>query len=247
MFPICVPAGFRIIAHRGASGYAPENTVAAFDLARQMGATEVETDVRLTRDGVVVLCHDGPLERFGYPDLQVEASGFAELRALDLGSWFSPHLYAGETIVSLPELLARHGEAFTYHVEFKGLTPELVDATHAVVGSAGLGSRCVFTSFDLAPLTRLRELDPRARLGWLVGQIDADTCDRAAPLGLFQLCPSAAGLDAAAVERARAVVPEVRAWGLGGSGPQVADAVRRVLAAGGHGATIDRPDWLTHG
>ena len=61
--PMPVPADFRIIAHRGASAYAPENTRAAFDLALQMGVTEVELDAQLTTDGVVALCHDETLAR----------------------------------------------------------------------------------------------------------------------------------------------------------------------------------------
>ena len=63
---------FRIIAHRGASGYAPENTMAAFDRAVSMGVTEVETDVGLTKDGALILFHDNTLERttngFGLPE-----------------------------------------------------------------------------------------------------------------------------------------------------------------------------------
>ena len=86
MFPIAVPDSFRIIAHRGASGYAPENTVAAFDLAREMGAVEVETDTQLTTDGAVVLCHDHNLDRFGHPDRVVETSSSQELMNLDMGS-----------------------------------------------------------------------------------------------------------------------------------------------------------------
>ena len=60
--PIRVPAAFRVIAHRGSSAYAPENTRPAFELARAMGIAEIETDVQLTTDGVVVLCHDTGLE-----------------------------------------------------------------------------------------------------------------------------------------------------------------------------------------
>jgi len=187
MFPIAVPPGFRIVAHRGASGYAPENTVAAFDLAREMGATEVETDVQLTADGVVVLCHDLCLDRFGWSGRSVADSTFAELRALDMGSWFSPHLYAGASLLSLTELLARHGEAFTYHLELKGAGETLAAATHAVVRSAALAHRCIFTSFALAHLERMRAVDADARLGWLVAGLDEDCCRRAADLDSVRL------------------------------------------------------------
>ena len=70
--PIKVPRDFRIIAHRGASGYAPENTLAAFRLAEKMGVKEVELDVWLSKDNHIVLCHDGALDRYGYPGLHVK-------------------------------------------------------------------------------------------------------------------------------------------------------------------------------
>ena len=71
--PIRVPATFRVIAHRGSSAYVPENTRPAFELAREMGIAEVETDAQLTTDGVVVWCHDTGLERYGHGERRVEA------------------------------------------------------------------------------------------------------------------------------------------------------------------------------
>ena len=70
--PIWVPEAFRVIAHRGSSAYAPENTLPAFKLAREMGVGEVELDVQLAIDGVVVLCHDLVLTRYGHGDVVVE-------------------------------------------------------------------------------------------------------------------------------------------------------------------------------
>jgi len=70
--PIRVPKAFRVIAHRGSSAYAPENTLPAFRLARKMGFGEIELGVGLTTDGVVVLCHDLVLTRYGHGDVVVE-------------------------------------------------------------------------------------------------------------------------------------------------------------------------------
>jgi glycerophosphoryl diester phosphodiesterase len=89
-----------IIAHRGASAYAPENTLAAFELAQRMGATEIELDVRFSRDRQIVVCHDRVLTRFGYPDLAISDLTLNELLELDMGSWFAGWLRA----VSCPEL-----------------------------------------------------------------------------------------------------------------------------------------------
>ena len=78
-------------------------------------------------------------------------------------------------------------------------------------------------------MDRLRQLAPDSRLGWLVNQVDGEVRDRAKEIGLLQLCPRAAEVTDEMVARSRDVVSEVRAWGLGGSGRQVADLVRHIL------------------
>ena len=83
---------FHIIAHRGASGYAPENTMASFRRAVAMGATEVETDVAFTKDGKLVLFHDETLERTTNGTGLPEDFTLAELQRLDAGSWHDPKL-----------------------------------------------------------------------------------------------------------------------------------------------------------
>ncbi len=246
MFPIEVPDNFRIIAHRGASGYAPENTLPAFDLALRMGVREVETDTQLTRDGAVVLCHDAMLDRYGYPDLCVEQQHLSELQDLDMGSWFSPYQYGGTGMMTLAELLDRYGDTLCYHVELKGKSPGLPQAVHEVIRQAGLGHRCFVTSFSYEHLERMRKIDAALPLGWLVREIGADGLDKASAVGLIQLCPRAADLTADAVQACRGVVQEVRAWGLGGGGQQVSELVHGILAAGCDGVTINWPDWLRH-
>lgn len=93
-----------IFAHRGASQYAPENTMPAFDLAWKMKADGIETDVQLTKDGVPVLIHDEGLERTTDGTGYVNNFTFKELRALDAGSWFGEKFF-GTLIPSLDEML----------------------------------------------------------------------------------------------------------------------------------------------
>src|SRR3954447_960778 len=83
-----------VLGHRGASAYAPENTFAAFDLAMELGADGIETDVRVTRDGVLVLLHDETVDRTTDGTGLVAELCRAELDALDAGSWFEA-AYAG--------------------------------------------------------------------------------------------------------------------------------------------------------
>ena len=246
MLPIQVPLSFRIIAHRGASAYAPENTAAAFDLAREMEVGDVETDAQLTEDGLVFLCHDLSLDRYGYPGRVLEQMRAPDLVSLDMGAWFSPYLYPDERLMTLPDLLARHGRGFVYHIELKGVAPGLPAAVREVVGQTGLDDACMYTSFAYDHLARMREIDSHARLGWLVDQVNDDSLRGAEELGLFQLCPQAAEVTAAAAERARSVVTEVRAWGLGGPSSQVIELIHQIVSTGCDGATINWPDWLAH-
>ena len=80
------PADFMVIAHRGASAYAPENTLAALDLALQMGCRHLELDVDLTRDGHIVVMHDETVDRTTNGTGPVGNHTLAELRALDAGA-----------------------------------------------------------------------------------------------------------------------------------------------------------------
>ena len=91
-----------ILAHRGASGYAPENTMAAFRLAYQQKADGIELDVHLTADGEVVICHDDTLERTSTGSGELRKKPLAELQQYDFGAWFSDQ-YRNEKIPSFKE------------------------------------------------------------------------------------------------------------------------------------------------
>ena len=249
--PIVVPPQFRIIAHRGASAYAPENTMAAFELAARMGVTQVELDVQLTQDGQLALCHDTTLDRYGHGPRGVEEMPWPELAALDMGSWFSPFLHGGEPMIRLDDLFDRFGVDLTYHVELKGSAPGLAAATYRTIAEYGLEERCVVTSFAYHALAAMRSQSATVRLGWLVEQIDAAGMERARELDLFQLCPHAAHVTPEMVHRARSVVAEVRTWGLLGADVRTQAAtvqglIRRTVDAGCDGMTVNWPDWVVH-
>ncbi|MGJ8668294.1 MAG: glycerophosphodiester phosphodiesterase [Oceanococcus sp.] len=108
----------RIIGHRGASWARPENTAAAFDLALQEGADGLELDLQLTRDGHAVVFHDKTLSMLGMKHRRIEQYTRAELRQLDVGSWFSAE-QAGARILDLDEVLSRYGEVTDLYLEIK--------------------------------------------------------------------------------------------------------------------------------
>ena len=103
----------QVIGHRGASGHAPENTMAAFRLAADFGAGYIETDLQLTRDRRLILLHDDKLQRTTNGRGPVAGKTFDELRKLDAGSWFPKRVlgkrraaarFAGERIPAIEEL-----------------------------------------------------------------------------------------------------------------------------------------------
>ena len=249
MLPIPVPPPFRIIAHRGASAYAPENTHAAFALTQRMGVTEVELDTQLTTDGEIALCHDTTLERYGHGPRTVEQMTWAELAALDMGSWFSPFLFADTRMITLDDLFATYGTTFTYHVEIKGKAAALPAAVHASIERHKVRNHCIVTSFSYEALVAMRAVDATMRLGWLLQEIDAESVAQAREIGLYQLCPVAKAVTSAQVTHARQAVSEVRAWGLQGEtvrhhNAELIALIHRVRDKGCDGMTINWPDWV---
>ncbi len=107
-----------VIAHRGASAYAPENTVVAFQRAIDMRADWFELDCRLSRDGHVVILHDNDLKRTTNCEGTVADKTLAELKTLDAGSWFSPD-FAGEPIPTLGEALDLAKDRIGVYIEIK--------------------------------------------------------------------------------------------------------------------------------
>jgi glycerophosphoryl diester phosphodiesterase len=164
------PSQFRplILAHRGASRRAPENTMAAFRLAAQLGADGLELDVQLTSDGEVVVMHDSTLNRTSNGHGRVLDWPLAGLRVLDAGGWYAPE-FAGEPIPTLAEVLHELGPRLVLNVELKttlfggGLEAEVV----RLVEDAGLGERVILSSFDPLALWRVRRLNPHLATGLL--------------------------------------------------------------------------------
>jgi glycerophosphoryl diester phosphodiesterase len=150
-------------AHRGASGRAPENTLAAFRAAEADGADGIELDVHLSRDGVPVVIHDETLERTSSGRGPVGAMRFAALQELDAGSWYAPQ-FAGARLPSLAEVFAWAGNRLRINVEIKDAA-----AGRAVLAllQAHPEVRVLVSSFDHRLLARLRGSAPHLPLGFL--------------------------------------------------------------------------------
>lgn len=153
--------GVGIISHRGAAAEAPENTLAAFRIAIDQGVDFIETDVRLTADGVPVLMHDPDLDRTTSGAGPIEQHTLEQVRALDAGSWFDPD-FTGEPVPTLEEFVALLGPAPTRaFVELKGeWRPEQIATVLQLLRDNGLVNRVVLESFELVTLEMLRRQAP---------------------------------------------------------------------------------------
>jgi glycerophosphoryl diester phosphodiesterase len=151
-----------VIAHRGASRLAPENTMVAFRRALDLGADGIELDVHESRDGELVVMHDFMLMRTTGAHGFVHEHDAAYLRRLDAGSWFDL-TYARERVPLLGEVLELPDCAF--EVELKGCTASFVDAVVRMVVERDLLDRVEFTSSHPFVIARVKAREPDARIG----------------------------------------------------------------------------------
>jgi glycerophosphoryl diester phosphodiesterase len=158
----------KIVAHRGASQDAPENTIAAFQLAWHQGTDAIEGDFRLTKDGMIVCMHDETTERTAGISLDVAQSRFAELRKLDVGFWKGSQ-WAGEKIPSIEEVLGTVPKGKQIFIEIKS-GPELVDPLQRAIASSSLVSQqIVVISFNATVISEVKKRLPAVKAYWLIG------------------------------------------------------------------------------
>ncbi|MCY3723793.1 hypothetical protein F4X88_08200 [Candidatus Poribacteria bacterium] len=167
------------IAHRGASGTAPENTLAAFKKAIEIGVDAVELDLHGTADGEVVVIHDTSLDRTTNHQGHVNQTTLERIRRADAGGWFSPE-FVGEPVPTLVEALECIAKKTIAVLEIKD--PLIAEAVVARIRETGTRDLTVIISFHTAVLQTVRALEPRIPTGWLIG----DHNNHASPIQLCQ-------------------------------------------------------------
>lgn len=162
------------IAHRGASGYAPENTMAAFDQAYKMGADMLELDVQLSSDGQVVVFHDTKLNRTSSGRGPIKNMTLHQLRQLDAGSWYNIR-FRGQRIPTLEDVLQCYGGKIPLLIEIKSSTqnPGIEQKTAAIIQkfnedkSLALHNQIIVQSFNMNSLLLFHKLLPEVPLAVL--------------------------------------------------------------------------------
>jgi glycerophosphoryl diester phosphodiesterase len=235
----------RVIGHRGCAGHAPENTLPAIAKALELGASEVEIDIQLSRDGELILFHDSKLGKKTALRGRVADHPAALLLTTDIGSWFDAEhpkarrRYAGTTLTTLPEVFRRFGRKLHYHIELKSAEPELARRIIELVRDHGLSDRVTLTSFFFDQVVRAHAIDSELPTTWLLDDASDETLARAAAAKFTGVAIDAAAISAERVARARALGLDARAWGI--KSPEL---MERALEAGASGMTIDWPELL---
>ncbi len=160
------PHPVAIMAHRGASHYAPENTRASIREAVNQRADGAEIDVQTTSDGVVVLLHDGDLMRVANDPRKLADLTYAELKQVDVGTHFDP-TFAGERAPTLAQAMDATGGKITLNIEVKynGPNPGLPAAVVEVIRKKRFADRCIISSLNAAGAAEVKALMPELEVG----------------------------------------------------------------------------------
>jgi len=229
----------QVWAHRGASAYAPENTLPAFELAIEQGADGIELDVQLTRDDEVVAIHDETLERTTTGNGWVAAHSLEALRLLDASA--GDERFAGTRIPTLAEVLAlAKGTGMRVNIElknsrirYKGLEERVLE----VVAAHDVADQVVLSSFNHYSVRHLRSLAAEATLGALYSDPLFKPWRYAAKLGVDALHPPLRSTGRKLVERSHEHGLAVHVWTVND-----ADDLRRMIRIGVDAVITNHPD-----
>lgn len=224
-------------AHRGASSYAPENTLRSFYLGLEMGANGIETDIQQTRDGKLVLFHDDTLERIVGVQGRISDYSYDELMQMDFGR-FLGDTYANEKIVTLEDFLRYFGNK-GLHLSLEIKQTGVEEASLQLVRQYAQNSHVIFTSFLWESIVALRQCSQEAKIGYLTYCINDEVLNLLEWHRIEQICPDISQTNASQVALAKSRGFSVRFWGIKNEA-----LMMKALSLDGEGMTVNFPDKL---
>ena len=234
-----------IIAHRGASHDAPENTLAAARLAWTQGADALECDVQLTRDGRLVVFHDNDASRVSGKAVRIADLDAADATTLDVGAWKDPR-FAGEHPPLLSELLGALPPAKRIFIELKNGPESVPELLRTLARSTLNPAQVAVISFHFESVRALKQALPRCEAYWIVERGGANPEQ---PDDLVRLCRESrldgldfdAGwpVDSGLVSRIHAAGLKLYVWTV--DDPHLA---KKLLNAGVDGLATNKPGWI---
>lgn len=198
-------------AHRGASEYAPENTLSSFYLGLMQGANGIETDVQRTKDGVLVLFHDNTLDRVSNMSGKLSEYTYEELLSFKIYGNCISGFY--DKIVTLEEFLDKFASYdIKFAIELKGEGVE--EDTLSMIRRYGVLEKTTFTSFNFEYIKKIKQMEPKARVGWLISSPGEEEINKL--LGIFgeEMAPKAECITKEMMDVLRGKGLGVRAWGV---------------------------------
>jgi glycerophosphoryl diester phosphodiesterase len=230
---------FIFCAHRGASGYAPENTLAAIRLAMEMGAEMCELDLQQTADDHLVVMHDDTLDRTTNGKGNLWEMTLAELQQYDAGSWFDPR-FAGEKLPTLEQVITLVRGKMKLNIEMKihGHEREVEQLIVDTLRREKFENECVITSFDREVVNGIKSLRPELKVGYIFGWKEYNFEVFSGPVELLSAHYSL--VDLSFMARARASGKKVHVWTVNDQW-----LMRRLMALGVDGMITNYPDRLS--
>jgi glycerophosphoryl diester phosphodiesterase len=226
-----------IIAHRGASRAAPENTLSAMNKAIEFGADYAECDVFQTKDGEIVLFHDEEMERTTGKQGMIWEYTLAELRELEVGSWFKEE-FRGEPIPTFREVIRLVKGKIKLNIEVKvsGEDLEIAQKVVDIIRSEGITNECMVTSFEKPVIEKVKEIAPELNTGFIF--------DEEHPIDIFDgnweyVCSKRNIVDAEFVRRAKQKGKKVFVWTV-----NYPAEMKKLIGLGVDGIITDVPDVL---
>ncbi|HLC20904.1 MAG TPA: glycerophosphodiester phosphodiesterase [Candidatus Methylomirabilis sp.] len=229
------------IAHRGASALAPENTMAAFDKALELGADALELDLHVSRDGELVVIHDDTLDRTTDGHGLVYERSLEELKRLDAGRWFGEG-FAGQRIPMLDEVLDRYAGKVPLALEVKAgsaFFPGIEEKVVSALRRRSAIGQTVVASFDHHALQRVKEIEPTLRTAALLVGRPVSVSAIAGPVRAEAMALEASLVTKTEVEACRAAGLQLVVWVV--NEPAL---MRLFIGLGVDGIITDRPDLL---
>ena len=221
-------------AHRGASTYYPENTLLSFRKGLEMGANGIETDVQITKDGVLVLFHDDNLERILGKDGCIADYTYDQLLEFKVknGEFY-------DKIPTFEEFLQEFSSkdiTFAIELKVKGVAKK----TAEMIYKYGAENKVIITSFIFDAMKEIKEVAPNLKRGYLFFNLDEKTCKEIEELELYEICPKGENVSKEDVQNYQQKGYNVRAWGMKNEQIMI-----ETIKKGVDGMTVNFPDKLT--
>lgn len=225
-------------AHRGASAYAPENTMSSFIKGVELGANGIELDLQKTKDNKIVIFHDDYIDNKSNGKGRIEDYTYGELYKLDFGSWFD-NKFNGEHIVLFEDFakeFLNKNLTFAIELKVKGIEKETLE----IINKYKKHDNIYITSFLYEALKNMRDIDNKIKLSWLIKEeISNKNIDKLLKIDGNQICPKACFVTEAGIELAKKNNLGVRLWGISNE-----DIMKKVYKLDIEGMTVNFPDKL---